>query len=902
MGKTVSQKKFLKGVNAGTGVLTEPPGTVTRISNMVFVQRGSLSTIDGSAIIGQLTGTFSIARALGTFSNFISGQYPYYPAITSPPGYLVPDVVPVNLAKIPGGGNPVGYYTFAVVATDGGSLNSNYAPSVTTFFNDGGTFAGITASGWVANPNLFYTLYYLPGGQGATQGVRITGPTQGASSLSFTGTFPTTPLVVLPTPNNSYNFGLAIGNVAPPSKQVFFTNAPLFMLPSFPPQPVALAPGDPNFQFQSFFQQSSTYTTGGVSVSATQTGVGTNTGTSSSTPAFPSLGIISGSVLSFSMNVTYTLNGSGGGGGAQVTFQYSSDGGSTWNNAQVFGTGGSSFSLGATTTISLSLSGVTNLSNVLFRVVATASAGSLGGTYSAFGDINSATVTISTGYSFTPYGGVVGYCCPIPQILQFNQLGILILGNGEPPRSFNPASLAGANPIALTNTFQSTFPAWQASVAWNTGDSIAVLIGGINYQFTATQPGVSGTSPPTWPTNLGATVSDGQVIWKNAGAITTSIAPRGAAHGIVYAGSLWLYNTSPATTTDQLDGPTCLKMSDSNNQDSWNPANVAFLGKDDGTQGTGLATFSIAEVGIAPTASLVAFKEFSTYQILGVFGASDFQIIQAQTNLGCIGPRSIQFLPGYGITRLTHMGFAIFNGVNDTLISEEIRPYIFGGTGVDADITGIDFAFCYLSQGCQSASPPMYVCACPILGTAGSLTRLFIYDLVLKAWTIMDLPWSISVMLQALAGEGTPLTIAAKSDGSGAVERLFSGDQSWDASSLVLALVASQTPISWNFKTTHVFREGSSLRQFYRKVVFRGYAAQAIAQLVTVTVEVNGNPFTNFQTRIQPQPFSGQFELQVDLMLTGQNVQLKISGQGVLTMDGVDWDVTEKVGGQISVG
>ena len=903
MGKTVSQKKFLKGVNAGTGVLTEPPGTVTRISNLTFNQRGSMSTIDGSAIIGQLIGTNSIARAFGTFSNFSSGQYPYYPTLTSPPGYLVPDIVSPLVTQIVGFGNPTGHYTFAIVATLG-SLHSNYVPSVVTYFNDATTFAGVTLSGWIADPATSYSLYYLPGGQGATQGVLITGPTMGASSLTFSGTFPTTPLVTLPTPNNSYNFGLSIGNIAPPSKQVFFTPT-TFTAPSFPPQAAALAPGDPNFQFQSLFQQSSSYTTSGATVSASQTSPGTNTGTSGSTAALPAVSIIAGQILAFTLNVTYALNGTGvggSGGGSQVTFQYSPDNGSTWLNAQIFGTGGVSFSVSNTTNISLSISSVTNLSNVLFRIIASATCGSLGGTFSASGTINSAMVTISASYSFTPYGGITGYVEPIPQILQFNQLSILILGNGYAPQSLDPSLLSAATISALTNTFQSTFPAWQAAVAWNTGDSIAVTVSAINYQMTAIQPGVSGGSPPTWPTTLGATINDGQVVWKNAGVINTSIAPRGAAHGIVYAGSLWLYNTSPATTGDQLDGPTCLKMSDSNNPNSWNPVNVAFLGKDDGTQGTGLATFSIAEVGIAPTASLVAFKEFATYQILGVFGASDFQIVQAQTNLGCIAARSIQFLPGYGIARLTHMGFAIFNGVNDTLVSEEIRPYLFGGTGVNADITGIDFTFCYLSQGCQSSSPPMYVCACPLLSASGIMTRLFIYDLVLKAWTIMDLPWAITAMIQALAGEGTPLTIAAKADGSGAVERLFAADQSWDAASLVAALPALMTPIAWTFRTTHVFREGSSLRQFYRSVIFRGYAAQAVAQIVTVKVHVNGNPFKSYQTRIQPQPFSAQFELQIDLMLTAQNVQVSVSGQGVLTMDGVDWNVTEKVGGQISVG
>jgi hypothetical protein len=420
-----------------------------------------------------------------------------------------------------------------------------------------------------------------------------------------------------------------------------------------------------------------------------------------------------------------------------------------------------------------------------------------------------------------------------------------------------------------------------------------------NFVFTVIDGGTSKSSPPVWPTTPGQTVNDGQVIWRNDGAPESAEAPPGAAHGIVYAGSLWLANTAPQTT-DQ-DGPSALKMSDSNNCNSWNPVNTAFIGKQDGTQITGLATYTVAEVGIAPTGSLVVFKEYSTFQVIGVFGATDFAITQAQTDLGCIAARSIQFLPGYGICRLTHMGFAVFNGVKDQIISEDIRPYLFGGIQLDADITGCDFSFVYMGKGCEVSSVPMYACALPLLGQNGLMTRLFCWDLVLRAWTILDLPWTINTLMQARTGEGIPLLVAGRSDGTGDVERLYAGyanglpiDPAWDSSSLVPSVTAANTPITFTVRTSHTYSEGSSLHAFYRLVVIRGYATPPVAQTFTVSLEVDGRPFTTQAYWVNPNPTSGQFDTRVDIGITAVNVQMTITGKGVVTIDALDWQVEGK--------
>jgi hypothetical protein len=292
----------------------------------------------------------------------------------------------------------------------------------------------------------------------------------------------------------------------------------------------------------------------------------------------------------------------------------------------------------------------------------------------------------------------------------------------------------------------------------------------------------------------------------------------------------------------------------------------------------------------------VVFKEFSAYQIIGVFGATDFAITQAQTDLGCIAARSIQFLPGYGIIRLTHMGFAVFDGVKDRLVSEEIRPYLYGGIELNADLTGCDFSFVYMGKGAEVSAVPMYICLLPLLGQNGMMTRAFCYDLVLKAWTILDLPWTVNTLMQARTGEGIPLLVAGLSDGSGNVERMYAGnvDPNWENSSLVPSVAGSNTPITWTFRTNHVYQEGSSLRAFYRQVVIRGYATPPVAQTVTVTVELNGRPFFTQQKLLYPNPTSGQFHINVDLGFTTNNLQLTVTGVGVVTVDALDYQCEPK--------
>jgi hypothetical protein len=589
----------------------------------------------------------------------------------------------------------------------------------------------------------------------------------------------------------------------------------------------------------------------------------------------------------------------------------------------------------------------------------------------------------------TPSGGNTGNTSPIPQIVQFANKAILALGNGFAPRLFtDPATIA-----AITNTFTAIYPPWITAVVFNAGAVILPTVGNAgNFIFTAQQGGTTGGAQPTWPQTPNQIVNDNNIIWKNTGAASTTPAPRGAAHAEVYAGSLWLANTSPTTTADNFDGPTCLKMSDLNNPTSWNPLNVAFLGKDDGDQITGLKAFTIAADGITPTGSLVVFKYFKTFQVIGVFGAADFAIQEAKTDMGCIASRSIQFLPGFGLARLTHLGVAIFDGTNDRLISEEIRPYLFFQPDLAPDIQALDQNFAYLSKGAQSADPPMYMLAIPLalaplpeatvsvvgdfssswnvpiflkvtrlsivngvsqevavsieftphplfgvssprvqgtpnvsavayriyygsrsftytnfvqvtpaqfqggivfsgvssftstgspaIGTGG-LTRILCYDLVLKAWVIIDLPFAISVLKQVRAVGTNPITIAGGFSDS-VVRRLQSNDLTWD----------NGTPVAWSMRSAEVFGKLSDSRIYYRRLTIQGTTTQsnltmnalfnldgADGSIIPVNMYILGNQLGTFD-----------FLAQVDIGFTNYTTHVTLSGTGNVEITALSWE------------
>ena len=315
-----------------------------------------------------------------------------------------------------------------------------------------------------------------------------------------------------------------------------------------------------------------------------------------------------------------------------------------------------------------------------------------------------------------------------------------------------------------------------------------------------------------------AVLYDGTTITPIA-ALAGQTIPPGAAHCAFHLGYVWVWNTNVATTT--LDGSSSLRTSDANNPNSWPNANQTFISKDDGQVGMGLAEYTIAEAGISPSQTLIAFKNQSAYQITGVFGSSNFSIQKIKSDMGCVAPRTIQFAAGFGIMRLTHRGFALFNGVNDLIISEEIRPYILGHD----DITGLNFPSIGRSWATQSQNPPLYVAACPT--SSNNLTRFFVYDLIRKAWSVCDFPIDISCLSLFTTPSQQPV-IHAGTSSTGQILQLFAQDPS-DNGSL----------IPWSF-TSRPYFMGSYMRPTFWRRLIVDMLFPTPSQAVTVNSTLTG--------------------------------------------------------------
>jgi hypothetical protein len=483
-------------------------------------------------------------------------------------------------------------------------------------------------------------------------------------------------------------------------------------------------------------------------------------------------------------------------------------------------------------------------------------------------------------------GGLAGASGQVPDLIQFSGFMVIALGNGFPIHYTD-----GTTVKPLTSTFTAQYVNWQAATTYLVGDQVTATVAGTPYVFTCQQQGQTQTpGPPAWTATLNNTVIDGQVLWINSGPVTTSPPPPGGAHIAYHSGALWVLNNSPINTADGLHGQSSLRMSDVDDITSWNPLNVAFIGKDDGSDGMGLASFTIAELGIAPLGSLIVFKDFTTYQIVGVFGAQDFSIQQLQTDMGCIAPRSIRFLSGYGIARMTHLGIALLDGVRDRLISEPIRPFIFGtpavqGKGVQP-IIPIDINHAYLCKADQVSLPPMYAIAAPLKGNV-SLNRLFLYDLVLRSWVIIDLPASInptsyiSSISQTRGQEFEPLTLIGGYD-NGSIQVIQNGSQLWQ-------LAASAAAVQWAFTTPEVYNQQDMT------------APIRAGQLYIKGVNLDSNPIAvtiNLQTEAgwiaDKRVYAigaGDFELTVGINEDVLSANAIISGTGRVEIDGCMWDV-----------
>lgn len=914
----ISQFPVLKGLVASNQPLSQPKGSFPRGSNLVLMERGALTPCDGSGIINWFSGAVqnNRGRFMSLFLYEPTGVNPYYLAIAR---VLKPLGAPANLAASASAGGSLAAttYFYKVTALDGVGGETQASAEATATTAGGNLSVTLT---WNVVPNAFgYNVY-----RSTTTGMEVLLTGGGLPKLQpnpLTGT-------VTYIDNGSATLfpggGFAITNITTPADFDNFAYITLAVPATLHPGQILNVVGNSitawnavvtvSIVFSSTSYRIDSPVFGPYAMGTVGTG-GTLTG-GASPPSFDSTvqtalyQMPRGSSIPVSYSdsniVAYypaAQNALG-----QVPTGGSGGGGTTGQG--VIGPG--------TSTPSGGLQGLVGplpqMKQFTNRVMIALGNGFAPQMFSdptgtpvnpAFtGAITSVAVsndevTITTTATLTAQNLPVGSNVVLNMSdTTYNGASVVIsvntgAGTFVIRNIFNDGGAStGTFTVSTTpiiSTFTPAYPVWTASTAYAVGDIIVPLTQPTpNVYLTATQQGVSGTVEPAWDSTIGDQFSDGSVIWTVAALLNSAAPPPpGAGHIEVYAGSLWVLNTSPTNTANGLDGPCALRMSNTNNPNAWNPVNQAFLDKDDGAEGMGLGKFTITAQGIPPEGSLIAFKYRVPYQIIGVFGANNFAIQPVSSDMGCLAPRSITFVPGYGLMRYSHLGIAVFNGFRDEVISEQIRPYLFPVNDFDArDIVVADANYLPLSWAAQTANPPMYAFAMPIGNSNGQLTRMMLYDLVLKAWAApVDLPFAIGCMAQVQPVTSNPLTILGGFS-DGCLQRWQAGDVNWYTGG-----GASAQEVAWSVRTVTVASQNSSQRLWVRKMIVRGTGSNSDTDLfsvINVQIRQSGVVKSSVNYKISNQ---GDFDLFADIGLTGLRFDAIISGDDHLELDGIDWAV-----------
>jgi hypothetical protein len=177
----------------------------------------------------------------------------------------------------------------------------------------------------------------------------------------------------------------------------------------------------------------------------------------------------------------------------------------------------------------------------------------------------------------------------------------------------------------------------------------------------------------------------------------------------------------------------------------------------------------------------------------------------------------------------------------------------------------------------------------PPTSIPGSLTRLFCYDLVLKAWTVVDLPFSISAMKQFRIVGQIPWTALGGSYDT-AVRQWQAGDSAWDPGALA---TQPDQAVRWSFTDAEVHTQGATVRIFHNQVVIRGDGGPSS---ISVTPAVNGYLLSTVRAALIALG-DGQFEARARLLHAAENVALTVMGKGPAVVESIDYQVREKPAG-----
>jgi len=942
--QSVAQGPFVKGVVASNQPLAQPKGAISRGSNLVLSSRGALSSCDGSQLIHAYNGAVRTNRGkLMAVSLFApTGVISYYLALgkaldqpigsprnlTGSPttGSLASGTYFYKVTALDGvGGETTASNEASVVVTAGGAaLTWNIVPNAQSYNVYRGTSSGtetlLSGAGLSAgqpNPGNL-TVIFTDTGFGAASGVPISlsslNPNVSGLAYAYLAAASTVPIFIgqkltVAGVNPSYFNGVYISQASyPVGAMIVLVNnangAPLGVNGSGGTMTPGVVPPTSDTTQQTALYQMPVI-------------VGN--------PAILPVNYNDSNIVAFYPADARPIGGGGGGGTGGGGGGGTGSGGGTGGGTGGGGTGGGSTPNGG---IPGNVSLLPQFVQFTNRMII-----ALGNSFppQIFSDptgtpVNPAlTASIST-ISVDSFG-VVTINTVAPHGVLASQVGAnIVIGgvlnaayntNGNGSSAFTVIAVPTASSLKIRNlnaigqasssgggiiiettpiisTFTPGYPVWAATISYGAGDLIVPATQPSQAIYlTCVQAGTTGATEPTWPTgglaSVGQQIHDNNIIWQVAGLLNSAAPPPpAAAHVAVYSGALFVFNTAPFNTTNGLDGPTSLRQSAFGNPNSWNPVNQAFLDKDDGSEGMGLAKFTITAQGIPPEGSLVAFKNWTPYQIVGVFGATNFSIQAVSSNMGCVSPRTLLFVPGFGIARYTHLGIAVFNGVQDQLVSEQIRPYLFPSNDSGfSDITVVDSTWVSISWSALTADPPMFVMAAPIGNSNGLLTRLFCYDLVLKAWDIQDLPFAIGTIYQALSFTANPVTIlGGYSDG--VLQRWQSGDLQWYSGGGAFA-----QNVSWTFRSLTAASKDNDQRIYARRVAITGINS-GVAGPVKVTINQSGKAQSSLIFNI---PANGDFDIDCPVQLTGKRFDATISGSINVEIDGVDWEIEPRPAG-----
>jgi hypothetical protein len=183
----------------------------------------------------------------------------------------------------------------------------------------------------------------------------------------------------------------------------------------------------------------------------------------------------------------------------------------------------------------------------------------------------------------------------------------------------------------------------------------------------------------------------------------------------------------------------------------------------------------------------------------------------------------------------------------------------------------------------------------------GRMTRLLCYDLVLKAWTIIDLPFPISALKQFRTIGSIPITVMGGFN-DGGIRRWLGGagiDLTWDPGAVNAG--AASNVVQASVRTPLVFGKDASDRVYFRQLAIRGEGTPSSLKTQTTINGIVGSQLLTQNLTALPMG-SGEFVAYAELGITGVDGYSDISWSGPLEIDSVDWlAVAKAIRGRVSV-